>query len=558
MPTARLIGPPVRSTPASAERTGGASRGLPEDLLQEASRRLGILSLTGAVLWVTGTLLGHASALAMNPGDPNWSRPAGNDLIALAATAASLALFAYTRRAGASPERVLDVGLAYMVLTALAIGVTMHWFPFPSGTPLFPMISWTGAVVIMFAAIIPSAPAKTLVAGLVAALMMPAGMLIARARGTWEFARWTDAIIMHYPDFLLVGVAAVISHVVTRLGQQVRRAREMGSYQLGELLGRGGMGEVYRASHRMLARPAAIKLIRPERLGAADVEAARLTVRRFHREAEAAANLRSSHTVQLYDFGVTEDETLYFVMELLDGMDLETFVREHGPVPAGRAIHILLQICESLEEAHARGLVHRDIKPANIHLGRVGLRYDFVKVLDFGLVKSVADGDGVRAIATRAPIESSLATDGGPTPGTPAYMAPELALGEPVDGRTDLYAVGCVAYYLLTGRLVFEAESAVQMVARHLRAEPRPPSARAPRPVPEALDRAVLACLAKSPDDRPASAGALRRMLAAVDAEPWGDEEARAWWTARRSGGVAGGALGAAGGEGAVGADRRR
>ena len=225
----------------------------------------------------------------------------------------------------------------------------------------------------MFAAIVPSTPVKTLIAGLIAVSMNPLAMLIARARGTWHFGSPADAVLMHYPDYLLVGVAVVISHVVTSLGQQVAKAREMGSYQLGELLGRGGMGEVYRATHRMLARPAAIKLIRPEMIGAGDPAGAQLAVKRFRREAEAAANLRSPHTVELYDFGVTDDQTLYFVMELLEGMDLETLVQRHGPLPAGRVIHILRQVCESLEEAHARGLVHRDIKPANIHVGRLGL-----------------------------------------------------------------------------------------------------------------------------------------------------------------------------------------
>ncbi len=165
--------------------------------------------------------------------------------------------------------------------------------------------------------------------------MNPMAMLIARARGTWNFESPTDALLMHYPDYLLVGVAVVISHIVTTLGQQVAKAREMGSYQLGELLGRGGMGEVYKATHRMLARPAAIKLIRPETIGAGDPAAAELAVTRFRREAQAAANLRSPHTVELYDFGVTDDQTLYFVMELLDGLDLDTLVREHGP-RAGR------------------------------------------------------------------------------------------------------------------------------------------------------------------------------------------------------------------------------
>jgi serine/threonine-protein kinase len=328
-----------------------------------------------------------------------------------------------------------------------------------------------------------------------------------------------DTLMMHYPNYLLLGVAVVISGVVTRLGQQVSRAREMGSYRLGELLGRGGMGEVYLATHRMLARPAAIKLIRPETLGADD-ETAELAARRFRREAEAAASLRSPHTVELYDFGVTEDQTLYFVMELLEGSDLETLVERHGPLPANRTIYLLGQVCESLEEAHARGLVHRDIKPANIHVGRVGLRHDFVKVLDFGLVKSVA---GVS--------DDSLATATGLTPGTPAYMAPEMTRGDPVSGQADIYAVGCVGYYLLTGRLVFEADNAYQMIARHLSAEPIPPSVRANVALPPGLDQLVLSCLAKNPAQRP-DAAELGRALAAIPVEPWTEQDAAHWWRA--------------------------
>jgi eukaryotic-like serine/threonine-protein kinase len=382
------------------------------------------------------------------------------------------------------------------------------------------MITWVGAAVIMFAAIVPSTPGKTLIAGLIAASMNPLSMLIARARGNWDFASWTDVLAMHFPDYMLVGVAVVIAHVVIRLGQQVTRAREMGSYHLGELLGRGGMGEVYRATHRMLARPAAIKLIRPEMLGAADDDAARLTITRFRREAEAAANLRSPHTVEVYDFGVTEDETIYIVMELLDGMDLESLVREQGPLPPARVIHVLRQVCDSLDEAHTLGLIHRDIKPANIHLGRVGLKHDFVKVLDFGLVKAVADDSADHTLAT-VPGQMAL--------GTPAYMSPEMALGETVDGRADIYALGCVAYFLLTGRLVFEAEKAFQMIAKHLQATPIPPSYAALH-IPAPLERLVLSCLAKDPKDRPQSAAEFARALALIDLEPWDEEQATRWW----------------------------
>jgi serine/threonine-protein kinase len=297
----------------------------------------------------------------------------------------------------------------------------------------------------------------------------------------------------------------------------------MGSYQLGELIKRGGMGEIYKATHRMLARPAAIKLIRPEMLGGQNGEDSQIAIKRFHREAEAAANLRSPHTVELFDFGVTDDQTLYFVMELLQGMDLETMVKNHGPQPPARVIHFLRQVCESLEEAHARGLVHRDIKPANIHVGHVGIRDDFVKVLDFGLVKSVATSS-----------EVSLGTAVGRTPGTPAYMAPEMALGETVDGRADLYALGCVAYYLLSGKLVYDAENTFQMVAKHLHHQPVPPSERGGVPIPPELESLVLSCLSKDPSGRPASACALSEALGRVDVALWTEDQAREWWDSRR------------------------
>jgi serine/threonine-protein kinase len=237
-----------------------------------------------------------------------------------------------------------------------------------------------------------------------------------------------DVLVMHYQDYLIVAVATVVSYVVVGLGREVAKAREMGSYQLGDLLGRGGMGEVYKATHRMLARPAAIKLIRPEMVGPAGSNAGQSALTRFKREAMSAASLQSPHTVSLYDFGVTADGTFYFAMELLEGMDLETLVRTHGPQPAARVVHILRQVCESLEEAHAAGLVHRDIKPANIHLGRLGLRHDFAKVLDFGLVKRRIETD----------VTLTQVTGAGVISGTPAYMAPETALGDEVDGRADL------------------------------------------------------------------------------------------------------------------------
>lgn len=482
---------------------------------------MSIMALLGAALWAVGMVMNHL--LARLPGGPGFVP----DLISGGSVVLSLALFFYARRSRREPRFILDLGLVYLVLTALALGNMFHWVAMPHRS-VSPMISWIGVAVLMAAALVPGTPGRMLVAGLFAVSMNPVGMFIAKARGTWDFGPASNVLLMHFPDYLLVGVAVVISAVVNRLGEQVARARELGSYQLGELLGRGGMGEVYRATHLMLARPAAIKLIRPEMLGEPTAAAAKLTVTRFRREAEAAASLRSPHTVALYDFGVAEDQTLYFVMELLDGMDLETLVQKKGPLPAARVIYILRQACESLEEAHQRGLVHRDIKPANIHLGRLGLEHDFVKVLDFGLVKSVA-----------ADSDHSLQTAVGMTPGTPAYIAPEMALGERVDGRADLYSLGCVAYYLLTGHRVFEATTSIQVIARHLHDAPVPPSRRSELPIPPALDELVLTCLAKKPEERPPSAAALARSLSAIDAgEPWNEEQAMRWWTVNKPGSV--------------------
>jgi eukaryotic-like serine/threonine-protein kinase len=520
-----LIGPPV-STPVALTRSRSRFRDLPDDLLRAASLRLGIMSLLFATLWIVGVVGGHLAARTL--GSSRWKQLDIGDGIAFVSVLLSVALFAYTRRrADRDPRFVLDLGLVYLVATAFALALIFHLTGLPgSGTAILPEISWVGAIMLMFAAIVPTPPRKMLIAGIIAASMNPIAMLIAKARGLWDFGPASMALLMHYPDYILVGAAVVIAGVVTKLGQQVTKAREMGSYQLGELLGRGGMGEVYKATHRMLARPAAIKLIRTEMLGAVDDEAAKLAVTRFRREAEAAANLRSQHTVELYDFGVTEDGTLYLVMEFLDGMDLESLVRETGPLPAGRVIHILRQVCDSLEEAHSRGLVHRDIKPANIHLGLVGLHHDFVKVLDFGLVKEVSSVSPETSMAT---IPGQMAL------GTPAYMAPEMALGEPVDGRADIYALGCVAYYLLTGHLVFEAEKAFQMIAKHLQTSPVPPSQRTDQPVSPQLEDLILKCLAKDAKYRPQSARELAAALSRVPVGAWGEEDASHWWMTRRS-----------------------
>jgi serine/threonine-protein kinase len=290
----------------------------------------------------------------------------------------------------------------------------------------------------------------------------------------------------------------------------------LGSYKLVEKIGAGGMGEVWLGKHDLLARPAAVKLIRADEVGKTND-----THRdRFQREAHTTANLRSPHTVQLYDFGVSGTGTFYYIMELLHGMDLDEMVRRFGPLPPGRVVMLLEQACRSLTEAHDRGLVHRDIKPANLFITALGPEFDFLKVLDFGMVK-----------ATMQQTDVALTVEG-TAQGTPAFMAPELALGRgEVDGRADLYSLGCVAFWMLTGMLVFEAESPTHMLMQHVQNEPRRPSDLAEVRIPEALDGIVLRCLKKNPGDRPASARELGEELGSVECrEPWTQERARKWW----------------------------
>jgi serine/threonine-protein kinase len=270
----------------------------------------------------------------------------------------------------------------------------------------------------------------------------------------------------------------------------------------------------------LLARPAAIKLIRSDLLGASP-QGREAAVRRFEREARATANLGSTHTVDIYDFGVAEDGSFYYVMELLDGMSLEMLVRRFGPISAARAVFLLRQVCHSLSEAHARGLIHRDIKPANIFTCRLGPDHDFVKVLDFGLVKQAP---GLTRHETQVTME-------GATAGTPAFMAPEMALGHEIDGRADLYALGCVAYWLLTGQPVFSGETPVATILAHVREDPLPPSARTEIAIPPMLEAVIMSCLAKDPRARPSSADELTERLAAcMPSDGWDRAAARQWW----------------------------
>ncbi|MBL8228708.1 MAG: protein kinase [Bryobacterales bacterium] len=292
----------------------------------------------------------------------------------------------------------------------------------------------------------------------------------------------------------------------------------LGSYRLVEKLGEGGMGEVWRARHHLLARPCAVKLIRPELL---DSQNRDQTVERFRREARAVARLSSPNTVQLYDFGVSESGSPFFVMELLEGLDIQSLVERFGPLPPERAVAVLRQACRSLAEAHDAGLLHRDIKPQNLFLCRLGVDVDVVKLLDFGLVKSFREQD-------------SQITKNDALTGTPAYMPPERAMGQSADERSDLYSLGCVAYYMLTGKPLFSGEP-MAVIIHHVRTAPKAPSKTATQPIPETLDRIVLSCLEKDPAKRPSSATDLWRLLSETPLDrKWNREAAEDWWREHR------------------------
>jgi serine/threonine-protein kinase len=517
MSDTELLETQLPSTPAS--RTGRAAEAeLPEDLLQEATQRLGILALVWAGLFAFGIVMNDVLAprLDLNMGDLiPWGRP--GDIVAALSIGVSLWLWWHTRRRSCRPRQALDIALGYQVFLGLGMGILNQWEPH---RVLAGRLSWLCVLILLFPMIAPNTPRKTLIASMLVASMDPVGLLVAHARGL-DTPRFAVVLWNYLPNYICALIAVIPSKIMMRIGRHVQRARELGSYRLVHLIGRGGMGEVWHATHRMLARPAAIKLIKPEILGTRNEKETSAVIQRFQREAEAASCLQSPHTIRLYDFGETRAGTFYFVMELLDGLDLETLVRRHGPLPPHRVVYLLRQACESLGEAHDRGLIHRDVKPANIYLCRLGREYDFVKVLDFGLVKYDHD-------------ESLLETMKGTTDlttGTPAYMAPEMASGDSVDRRADLYALGCVAYWLLTGELVFSAESPLKMLIQHIQAVPVPPGIRSGRPVPPELERLIMRCLEKDPASRPSTADELLADLERVELErTWDPVLARTWW----------------------------
>ena len=496
---------------AAPDTTSGS---LPADMMSAASRRVRLAALTMGAVWVFVLAL-NLTMLSLYPERPLPAWPVPGAWASVTGALLAVVTWWVIGRMPGRDDLALNIGLVFQLAMGVLVAMLTQWQPV--AVPM--RVSWLCVLVVMYPSIAPQSPGRTLLAALLTVSMDPLFYWIATLRGAAGNAHPQDLVFMFLPNYVSAALAVVPAKVIRRLGRQMRQARELGSYRLGEALGSGGMGEVFRAQHRLLARPAAVKLVRPELLGRG--MARHVALERFRREAQAAAVLQSPHTIALYDYGAAGDGTFYYAMELLEGPSFEQLVTRYGPVPYERAVRLLIQACASLAEAHARGLVHRDIKPANLVVTRFGLDVDFVKVLDFGLVKFHHGAD--RPATLTAP---DIAT------GTPAYMAPEAAMGErTADHRVDLYSLGCVGYWLLTGQLVFDDESSVRVMQRHITEPAMAPSRRTELPIPAELDQIILSCLAKQPADRPATAQLLAQRLAAVPlSEPWTDERAHRWW----------------------------
>ena len=454
-----------------------------------------------------------ARAIASPRGVLPWPPPPGMVL----AVGTSLAFLAGWRtcRGRRLPSRALDAVDAGLVLVVCAVpSLVLLRADLHAPGFAYTMLLVVTNVLVARSLYVPSRSRRTLWIGVAAVVpSLLAASLYARSAASVS-APGTRFFVVEAAVWFVAAVATstLASSLIFGLRQKARAAWSLGQYTLEEKIGEGGMGVVYRARHGMLRRPTAVKLLRAERAG-------EQSLRRFEREVQLTAALSHPNTVSIYDYGRTHDGVFYYAMEYLDGVDLEQLVREFGPQPPARVAHVLRQVAEALVEAHGVGLIHRDIKPANVILCRRGGVPDVAKVVDFGLVRELASASDASL--------SGLGT----IAGTPLYLSPEsITRPESVDGRSDLYALGAVAYFLLAGHNVFTGATMVEVCSHHLHSRPEPPSGRLGRPLPAKLEALVEACLEKDPARRPQSALELAQALRDCDAGEWAEAEAREWW----------------------------
>ena len=430
--------------------------------------------------------------------------------------AISLAVWLSTRRGVKSVPTLLALDVI-ATLVSCAVYVAMGWaLPLYARPEIIQMICVSDMLAVR-AFLVPSTPLRTALLAIVPCVAIACSTILqyaGRKLAPDAPSPSSLAVIVSALGFATVVITTLTSRTIFSLRERVRAALQLGQYTLIEKLGQGGMGVVYKASHAMLKRPTAIKVLPPERAGQHNLA-------RFEREVQLTSMLTHPNTVAIYDYGRTPDGCFYSAMEYLDGVDLESLIAIGGPQDPARVVHILTQVCGALEEAHSIGLVHRDVKPANILICVRGGVADLVKIVDFGLVKSL-NSEGVDT--TQTAVNQIV--------GTPLYMPPEaMTSPDSLGPRGDLYALGAVAYFLLAGRPPFMGHTIVEICAHHLHSAPAPLSDLSPFAIPADLEKVVLACLAKQAADRPASAAALAAMLAACNVGPaWNNERARAWW----------------------------
>jgi serine/threonine-protein kinase len=490
---------------------GGHSSDFERELAAHLKTRLRIaftaLAVVVTVMWVVPQALHFFFAGSF--------RPIGAfQILHLVSIAAILQLIFALRGEGWTYRRILRTdAVAFLI----GIGVTLALAAL-SAHDIFPFVFCVLILlVIVRAVVVPSSGKRTLwlsllaVPGLVVVFVV--NPRLPMGADSLEEPGFRQAFIGLYVVVLLlgIGVAALASRVAFSLRRQAFEAKRLGQYELEERIGGGTMGEVFRATHALLKRPTAVKLLKPEITGPD-------AIRRFEREVRQTSRLTHPNTISIFDYGHTAQGVFYYAMELLDGLDLKEIVRRTGPMPPARVIHILLQVSGSLAEAHELGLIHRDIKPGNIVLCERGGIPDVVKVLDFGLVKELRSDD-------------PALTQAGLFVGTPETAAPETFYGK-TSRASDLYSFGAVAFFLLTGEPPFSCRDIGELVRRHMQ-ESAPPPSSVRSDVPEDLDRIVSRCLAREPEDRPGSAGELRRELeGCAAAGRWSEDDARAWWRA--------------------------